>query len=157
MNGTSNTTPIPQELPIEALDLAKKLFDLARKGDTETLLAYLSAGIPANMRNSTGDSFIMLASYYNHPDLVEKLLERGGDPNMLNDKGQSPLAGAVFKGYTEVIKVLVEKGNADPRTGRPSALESAAMFKRWDCAEIMGIEEECRNLAPILNPVGSRD
>lgn len=147
----------PRELPAEALDLARRLFDLARSGDITTLRPYLQAGIPPNLTNHAGDTLIMLASYYNHPELVSLLLERGADPNVLNDKGQSPLAGAVFKGYAEVVKVLVEEGKADIRNGQPNAVDCAAMFKRWDLAEIMGVEEECRRRGPELNPVMSRD
>lgn len=147
----------PTTLPSEALDLAAKLFDMARQGQVASLTAYLDAGIPLNMRNSTGDTFLMLAAYYNRLELVELLVARGADANILNDKGQSPLAGAVFKDYTSVARVLVDAGKADVRAGRPNALETAAMFKRWECAKLMHVEEECRQLSPILNPVGSRD
>lgn len=157
MHSSADVPDTPAQLPAAALELASKLFDMARKGESASLLAYLTAGIPVNMLNSSGDTFLMLASYYNHPDLVESLIERGADPGILNDKGQSPLAGAVFKDYTEVVRILVEKAKADIRLGRPNALETAAMFKRWECAKIMGVEEECRQLAPTLNPVGSRD
>ena len=68
----------------------------------------------------------MLASYYNHPELVALLLSKGADPNLANDRGQSPLAGAVFKGYDAVVKVLVEQGKADTRSGQPSAVDCAA-------------------------------
>lgn len=149
--------PAVSSLPSEALDLAAKLFDMARRGQTDSLAAYLDAGIPINMRNSNGDTFVMLAAYYNHLELVDLLLSRGADINILNDKGQSPLAGAVFKDYKSVVRLLVEKGGGDINAGRPNALETAAMFKKWDCAKIMKVEDECRRLAPELNPVGSRD
>lgn len=150
-------SPAVSSLPPEALDLAAKLFDMARQGQTASLAAYLDAGIPINIRNAAGDTFLMLAAYYNHPELVEFLAERSADANILNDKGQSPVAGAVFKDHTAVVRLLVEKAGADIRAGRPNAMETAAMFKRWDCAQIMKVEEECRQMAPLLNPVGSRD
>ena len=59
----SQQTASPPTLPSEALDLAAKLFDMARQGQTGPLTAYLDAGIPLNMRNSTGDTFLMLAAY----------------------------------------------------------------------------------------------
>ena len=157
-NSQANGVPAtPTQLPSAALDLAAKLFDLARAGDIAALTPYLDAGIPPNLTNHAGDTLLMLASYHNHPTLVSALLSRGSDPNVLNDKGQSPLAGAVFKGHEEVVKALVEMGHADIRGGKPNAVECAAMFKRWESASIMGVEEECRTLGPILNPVGSRD
>ena len=119
-----------------------------------TLTAYLQAGIPPNLTNHAGDTLLMLASYYNHPELVALLLSKGADPNLANDRGQSPLAGAVFKGYDAVVKVLVEQGKADTRSGQPSAVDCAAMFKRWDCAQIMGVsEEEFKRRGTELNPV----
>lgn len=46
------TAPKPVgSLPSAALDLASKLFDLARAGDTPTLNTYISAGIPKNLTN----------------------------------------------------------------------------------------------------------
>lgn len=107
--------------------------------------------------NHAGDTLLMLAAYHNHPSLVSALLQRGSDPNILNEKGQSPLAGAVFKGHEEVVRVLVEEGKADVRNGRPNAVECAAMFRKWEIAKIMGVEEEARELGPTLNPVMSRD
>jgi ankyrin repeat protein len=50
------------ELPPAALDLATKLFDLARCGTTDVLSQYLQAGIPPNLTNSSGDTLLMLAS-----------------------------------------------------------------------------------------------
>lgn len=101
----------------------------------------------------------MLASYHNHPNLVKTLLELNADVNILNDKGQSVLSGAVFKDYTDVVKVLVEnaKNSLDIRAGTPDAVQCAAMFKRWECAELMGVLDECKELSVVLNPVGSRD
>ena len=157
---SSTEAPSISSLPTEALELAAKLFNYARTGDSASLKTYLSAGIPINLRNSNGDTFLMLASYHNHPSLVAELItDFGADINILNDKGQSVLSGAVFKDYTEVVKVLVEKGGdkLDIRGGKPTAVQCAAMFKRWECAEIMGVSDEVKELSVILNPVGSRD
>ncbi|MCF6524181.1 ankyrin repeat domain-containing protein [Streptomyces sp. JJ36] len=111
----------------EVLELAQKVFDLARHGETDTLAAYVDAGVPANLTNDKGDSLLMLAAYHGHPGAVRALLERGADPDRTNDRGQSPLAGAVFKGEDEVVEALLGAG-ADPRAGTPSAVETAQMF-----------------------------
>ncbi|KAL7005788.1 hypothetical protein EMMF5_004704 [Cystobasidiomycetes sp. EMM_F5] len=156
-NGISVSQPTTPNLPPEAIELASRLFDMARTGNMDGLTQYLNAGIPANIRNGGGDTFIMLAAYHNHPKLVSELIKRGGDVNILNDRGQSPLAGAIFKGYDEVVEVLVKEGNADIRAGKPTAVECAAMFKRWEAARLMGAEEEARQLGPLLNLVGSHE
>ncbi|TVL93264.1 ankyrin repeat domain-containing protein [Streptomyces sp. SAJ15] len=123
----------------EVLQLAAKIFDLARHGDTDTVAAYVDAGVPANLTNDKGDSLLMLAAYHGHADTVAALLHRGADPNRPNDRGQTPLAGAVFKGEPDVLRALLD-GGADPRLGSPSAIETARMFERRDLLELFGAE-----------------
>jgi ankyrin repeat protein len=140
---TSSSEAPPKDvsqLPSEALDLAAKLFDYARNGDTESLRKYLTAGIPPNLTNHDGNTLLMLASYSGHPETVAFLLENKADVNVLNGRGQSPIAGAVFKGYDEVVKKLVEAG-ADVKLGQPNAVDCAKMFKREEALKIMGVEE----------------
>lgn len=133
-------SPDPSSLPPAALDLAAKLFDLARAGDTSTLHQYLSAGVPKNLTNSSGDTLLMLASYHGHAETAKMLLDNGADANVLNARGQSPIAGAVFKGYDEVVRALYE-GGADVMLGQPNAVDCARMFKRGNCLKLFGVEE----------------
>lgn len=128
------------QLPPEALELATKLFDLAREGNTSALSQYLSAGIPSNLTNHKGDTLLMLAAYHGNAQTVSMLIEKGADVNAINDRGQSPIAGAVFKGYEEVVRVLVNEGHADVRAGQPNAVEAADMFKREGYMSILGVE-----------------
>ncbi|MFJ9562910.1 ankyrin repeat domain-containing protein [Streptomyces fuscichromogenes] len=121
----------------EVVELATKIFDLARQGRTDALVAYLDAGVPANLTNDRGDSLVMLAAYHGHADAVRELLARGAEADQVNDRGQTPLAGAVFKGETDVVKVLVEAG-ADPAAGTPSAVDTARMFGKTEVLELFG-------------------
>lgn len=123
------------------LELAERLFDAARSGDTGMLRTYLDAGIPATLTNAAGDSLLMLAAYHGHADLAGLLIERGAEVNTLNDRGQSPLAGAVFKGYPEVLRVLVAAG-ADPDSGNPSARAAAQYFQRPELLALLGEEPQ---------------
>ena len=115
----------------EALQLAAKVFNLAREGGTDILAAYVDVGVPANLSNDKGDTLVMLAAYHGHPQTVTALLERGADPDRPNDRGQTLLAGAVFKGERAVIEALLD-GGADPTAGTPSAVETARMFGNDD-------------------------
>ncbi|KAM0724020.1 hypothetical protein Q7P37_001011 [Cladosporium fusiforme] len=145
---TPESTSVPSQLkptsvsdlPPEALELASKLFDFARAGDTASLSQYLSAGIPANFTNHKGDTLLMLAAYHGHAETVRVLVEKGADVNAINDRGQSPIAGAVFKGYEDVVEVLVKEGKADVTAGQPNAVQAAEMFKREGCLRILGVE-----------------
>jgi ankyrin repeat protein len=119
------------------VELATRIFDLARRGETEALVAYVDAGVPANLTNDRGDSLVMLAAYHGHADAVRALLQRGAEAGRANDRGQTPLAGAVFKGETEVIRALLD-GGADPAEGTPSAIDTARMFGKTDLLELFG-------------------
>ncbi|MFF0108484.1 ankyrin repeat domain-containing protein [Streptomyces hirsutus] len=121
----------------EVVELATKIFDMARSGRTEELVAYVDAGVPANLTNDRGDSLVMLAAYHGHADAVRALLERGADVDRINDRGQTPLAGAAFKGDTEVVEALLQ-GGADPAAGTPSAVDTARMFDRAELLELFG-------------------
>ncbi|CAM5570125.1 ankyrin repeat domain-containing protein [Streptomyces griseus] len=118
----------------EVVELATKVFDLARAGDTEALTAYVEAGVPANLTNDRGDTLLMLAAYHGHAATV---VARDADPDRANDRGQTPLAGAVFKGEDAVIDALLA-GGADPAAGTPSALDTARMFGKADLLERFG-------------------
>ena len=115
------------KLEPEVLDLASRIFDMARNGDAATLAAYLDAGVPATLTNTNGDTLVMLASYYGHESAVTALVERGADVDRRNNRGQTPLAGAVFKNETTIMELLLRAG-ADPLAGSPSALDTARFF-----------------------------
>jgi ankyrin repeat protein len=121
----------------EVVELATKIFDLARQGQTEALVAYVDAGVPADLTNDRGDSLVMLAAYHGHAETVRELLVRGAAADHVNDRGQTPLAGAVFKGEAEVIKALLA-GGADPAAGTPSAVDTARMFGKTELLELFG-------------------
>ncbi|MER8067954.1 ankyrin repeat domain-containing protein [Streptomyces sp. NPDC094034] len=123
----------------EVVELATKVFDLARRGETETLAAYVDAGVPPNLTNDRGDSLVMLAAYHGHAETVEALIARGADAGRANDRGQTPLAGAVFKGEDAVIRALLA-GGADPSGGNPSAVDTARMFGKTDLLELFGAQ-----------------
>jgi len=132
--------PDPSQLPDEALDFAARMFNAARSGDSELLLAAVDNGLPANLTNDKGNTLLMLAAYSGHAGLVSELLTRGADPNRSNDNSQNPVAGAVFKGHEEVVRVLVE-GGADPRKGKPTAIETAYMFNKTNLLGVLGTKE----------------
>jgi len=118
----------PGPIDPEVIELAGRVFDLARAGATEDLAGYLEAGVPANLTNDKGDTLLILAAYRGHPDTVAVLLEHGADHGRINDRGQTPLAAAVFKQSAETVRHLLAAG-ADPDAGQPSARATAAFFE----------------------------
>jgi len=113
----------------EHVELAHQLFDLARQGHVQRLIAYVEAGVPVDLTDAAGNTLLMLAAYHGHADVVDGLARHGAEVDRLNDRGQSPLAGAVFKGEDDVVAVLLAHG-ADPDAGAPTARATAEMFGR---------------------------
>src|SRR6185295_9107752 len=121
-------------LDTEVLDLASRLFDWARNGDAAMLAAYVDAGVPVNLTNTSGDTLVMLAAYYGHESAVAALIARGADVDRHNNRGQTPLAGAVFKNDITIIDLLLS-ADADPHAGSPSALATARFFGKEQLAQ----------------------
>ena len=109
------------------IELAGRVFDLARGGHTEELVAYVDAGVPVNLTNDKGDTLLILAAYHGHPEMVAALLERQADHARANDRGQTALAAAVFRQSEGTVRHLLAAG-ADPDAGGPSARATAAFF-----------------------------
>ena len=118
------------------IELAGRVFDLARAGRTDDLAGYLDAGVPVNLTNSKGDTLLILAAYHAHADTVALLLGRGADHSRANDRGQTALAAAVFRQSTETVTRLLEAG-ADPDAGGPSARATAVFFELPEMTELL--------------------
>jgi uncharacterized protein len=110
------------------IELAGRVFDLARGGHTQELAEYVDAGVPADLTNDKGDTLLILAAYHGHAETVGALLDRGADHSRTNDRGQTALAAAVFKQSTETVSRLLRAG-ADPDAGGPSARATASFFE----------------------------
>lgn len=124
------------DLSDEELEFAHRMFDLAREGETDQLVAYLDAGLPVNLTNSSGDTLLMLAAYHVRPELVDALLARGADHARTNQRGQTALAAAVFRRSEPIVSALLAAG-ADAYAGAPSAVEAAQFFDLPDMAELL--------------------
>lgn len=110
------------------IELAHRVFDLARGGATGHLVEYVDAGVPVDLTNAQGDTLLILAAYHGHAGTVAALLERGADVARANDRGQTALAAATFKQCAEAVTHLLDAG-ADPAAGSPSALATADFFE----------------------------
>ncbi|WP_028638321.1 ankyrin repeat domain-containing protein [Nocardioides sp. URHA0032] len=109
--------------------LAHDLFEMARTGSADALLAHVDAGVPVNLTDGKGNTLLTLAAYHGHQLLVAQLAERGADVDRLNDRGQSPLTGAVHQRRDAVVRTLLGLG-ADPDHGTPSARATAEAVGR---------------------------
>ncbi|SCX55588.1 hypothetical protein SAMN03159343_3324 [Klenkia marina] len=120
----------------DVVALAGRVFDLARSGATDEVAEYVSAGVPANLTNGSGDTLLILAAYRDHPATVVRLLQLGADHARVNDRGQTALAAAVFRRSVPSVTALLDAG-ADPDHGSPSARETAAFFGLADMTALL--------------------
>ncbi|WP_136089762.1 ankyrin repeat domain-containing protein [Auritidibacter ignavus] len=121
-----SATPTPEHsgpepaLSDEQIEFLHTLFDAAREGKVQMLSSAIDQGIPVNLANANGDTFLILATYRNQPEVVSALLERGAEVNATNQRGQSALTCAVFLQDKGLVQQLLEAG-ADPELGAQSA------------------------------------
>jgi uncharacterized protein len=118
------------------VELAGRVFDLARGGHIDELVRYVDAGVPVNLTNDKGDTLLILAAYHGHPEAVGALLDRGADHSRANDRGQTALAAAVFRQSTDTVTRLIDAG-ADPDAGGPSARATAIFFELPAMVEVL--------------------
>jgi ankyrin repeat protein len=120
----------------DVVELAGRIFDLARSGSTQELAAYVDAGVPVNLTNDKGDTLLILATYHGHPETVGALLARGADHARVNDRGQTALAAAVFRQSADSVARLLAAG-ADPEAGGPSARATATFFELAEMSRLL--------------------
>jgi ankyrin repeat protein len=127
---------VPEPLTDAELAFLTSLFDAARDGDTDALLAAVDAGVPVNLTNSSGDSLLILASYHVQAPAVTGLLERGADTERVNDRGQTALGAATFRRSAEIVTALLDAG-ANPHGGGRTAVEVATFFELPDMLALL--------------------
>ncbi|GAA4112060.1 ankyrin repeat domain-containing protein [Enteractinococcus coprophilus] len=117
---TDNEAQEQPELTDEQIAFLNTLFDYAREGQVQALSSVIDQGIPVDLRNHNGDTFLILAAYREQAQIIDVLLARDADVNALNNRGQSALTCAVFMQNTAIAKTLLDAG-ADPDLGPQSA------------------------------------
>jgi ankyrin repeat protein len=90
-------------------------------------------------RDQRGSTPLILAGYYNHPEVVRFLLERGVPVDEKDSSGNTALMGACFKGYTEVAETLIDAGaDVNARNGMGgTCLIFAITFNREAMAQLL--------------------
>ena len=73
----------------DAVAFAQGIFELARNGGAGPLSVMLSAGVPANMRTSDGETLLMLASRNGHVETVRLLLDNGASVDVEDNRGNT--------------------------------------------------------------------
>lgn len=129
---TENQPEDQPELTEEQIEFLNTLFDYARHGKVLALSSAIDQGIPVDLRNHNGDTFLILAAYREQADVVDALLERDAHVNALNNRGQSALTCAIFMHNEDISRALLNAG-ADPDYGPQSA---RATIEAMDLAQM---------------------
>ena len=79
----------------------------AREGHVQALTALLAARPKVNIRNSLGETALMLAALNGRAPVVKQLLARGAQ---VNHEGWTPLMYAATGGHAEVSRLLIVGG-----------------------------------------------
>ena len=121
-------------------------FRASRENNVTALKKFVSAGFPADTRNSEGNSALHLAAAGGAQGAADYLLNRGLPIDLRGSSERTPLMEAVLADQTEMVRWLLRQG-ADPRLkdkegfkplmlavreGKSGAVEELAPYDRED-------------------------
>lgn len=115
-------------------ELVDIFFAAARSGNHEVIQEFLAHGFPVDIKNSSGFTPLMMATYYGHQNIVTTLLENGANRCERDSKGHTALMGAIVKAEWSIAKQL-RKVDCDidaQQTGQLTAEEFAIVFGQED-------------------------
>ena len=96
----------------ENIDLFKVIAYFIKKGDLETVKAFIEAGFDINAAEpgDFGSSLLHNAIRYGQMDIFNYLIEAGADIDFVDAVGWTPLMEAIIDSQPAFGKILVEKG-----------------------------------------------
>lgn len=121
-----------------SLEVIEGTFDLARQGRTGPLDEMIDAGVPIDLRNPRGDTFLTVATYAEHEHTAANLIRRGAELDAVNGNGQTAISCAVFRKNETLLRMLLDAG-ADPDAG---ALSGTAIADQFGLTEMRAILDE---------------
>jgi len=110
-----------------SLEVIEGTFDLARQGRTGPLGEMIDAGVPLDLRNPRGDTFLIVSTYAEEAHTAADLIRRGAELDAVNNNGQTAISCAVFRKNETLLRMLLDAG-ADQNAGGLSATAIADQF-----------------------------
>eukprot|EP00428_Durinskia_dybowskii_P067054 CAMPEP_0170370428 /NCGR_PEP_ID=MMETSP0117_2-20130122/8506_1 /TAXON_ID=400756 /ORGANISM="Durinskia baltica, Strain CSIRO CS-38" /LENGTH=282 /DNA_ID=CAMNT_0010625203 /DNA_START=133 /DNA_END=981 /DNA_ORIENTATION=+ len=125
---------IDEESEYVALDLAaaglsekdvEDVFSYARHGRCEEIERLFSKGLPVDVRDSFGNTVLIIACQNGNKRVAKAVLRRGANINSRNHKGNTPLHYCYHYGYGDSLgQYLISKGaDADARNNAGKTIE----------------------------------
>lgn len=87
---------------MKSQDRTKEAHKLARWNHHRELCRIVDAGTSVDIRDSNGNTLLMIAAQNGHEELCRMLVARGADVNACNARGNTPLHFAYGYGYVEL-------------------------------------------------------
>jgi ankyrin repeat protein len=154
---TNSGTDLAQQLfdacSHDNLDAVKKLLDqgapidahvgvyqttplIAASNYADVTRSLIARGAGVNLTDSAGDTALLQACYYNHPDVAQALLDAKADPNIANQGATTPLSRAASNGDDALVTLLLSRGanlnangDAGPSTWRAAEANHLSTLK----------------------------
>ena len=98
----------PRASATPTLPLDSALQEAARKGRTSLLNDLLARGAPLDAADAEGRTPLMLATIYNHPEMVQRLLAAGANVALVDHSGSTALAHARRLGRGRIAELIEE-------------------------------------------------
>ena len=92
------------------------IFDAVEFGDLDSVKRYWTKEINIDFQDDNGMSMIMLATRYNHIDIINHLLTLNPNLNLRNKEGETVFQMAERLKDPAILKTLVEFGRNNSRT-----------------------------------------
>ena len=117
----------------------------ASLGDTQSVRTLLAYRADVNAVNNDGNTAMLYAARYNHPETVLALLapltmQYRADVNIQNKKGETALYWAAMKGYAPVVKILLAN-DADKNLKTTSGQTALDVAKKYNRKEVIKLLE----------------
>lgn len=93
-----------------AAESAARLLRAAATGETQQVVQLLQQGLPVNVRDTSGNTPLLLATDGDHRDVARVLIEAGADVNMKNRILDSPYLLAGAQGRLEILRMTLSHG-----------------------------------------------
>jgi ankyrin repeat protein len=91
------------------LPLDSELLDACNSGDKRKVIRLLKSGANIESKNEIGETPLVIAGRYYHPDIMSILIDKGANVNAKSELGTPLLYAAEFN-YIEIVRKLIAKG-----------------------------------------------
>ena len=92
------------------------IFDAVEFGDLRTVKLYLTKDININFQDLNGTNLIMLATYYNHKEIVKHLLSLNPDLYLTNNKQETVFQIAKKLEDKELLNILIKHNKKENKS-----------------------------------------